>query len=116
MKDKAKQESWHLSKRELRFPPSVPEVSYRCCADPEFRFMRGEGALRFNRSIPLGDINFAFTNEMRDELMMSYCAGVTFADKQMGKLLDVMDRLDLWKTTTVVLTADHGMHMVQPIY
>ena len=28
-----------------------------------------------------------------------------------GKLLDVMDKLDLWKTTTVVLTADHGMHM-----
>ena len=47
---------------------------------------------------------------MRDELMMGYCAGVSFVDKQVGKLLDVMDQLDLWKNTTVVLTADHGMH------
>lgn len=82
-KDKVKQQAWHLTKRELRFPPSVSEVSYRCCADPEYRFMREEGSLRFNRSVRLGDINMAFTNEMRDELMMSYCAGVTFADQQM---------------------------------
>ena len=47
---------------------------------------------------------------MRDELMMGYCAGVSFVDKQVGKILDVLDQLDLWKTTTVVLTADHGMH------
>lgn len=82
-KDKAKKLSWHLTKRELKFPPSVSEVSYRCCADPEYRFMREEGSQRFNRSIRLGDINMAFTNDMRDELMMSYCAGVTFADQQM---------------------------------
>lgn len=42
--------------------------------------------------------------------MMGYCAGVTFVDKQVGKLLDVMDALNLWENTTVVLTADHGMH------
>jgi arylsulfatase A-like enzyme len=47
---------------------------------------------------------------MRDELMMGYCAGVSFVDKQVGKLLDVMDRHNLWENTTVVLTADHGMH------
>lgn len=110
-KSSEKRNSWHLSKRELRFPYSVSEVSYRCCADPEFRYMREEGGRRYNRTVPLGDINAAFTNEMRDELMMSYCAGVTFVDKQLGKLLDVMDRLHLWETTTVVLTADHGMHM-----
>jgi iduronate 2-sulfatase len=42
--------------------------------------------------------------------MMGYCAGVSFVDKQVGKILDVLDQLDLWKNTTVVLTADHGMH------
>ena len=103
--------AWKLGKRELRFPSSVPEISYRCCADPEFRFMRSEGAHRYNRSVSLGDINMAFTNEMRDELMMSYCGGVSFADKQLGKVLDIMDKLDLWQNTTVVLTADHGMQM-----
>lgn len=101
---------WRLSKKELRFPLTTPEIAYRCCAEPQFKFMRGEGALKANRTVKIGDINMAFTNEMRDELMMSYCGAITFVDKQLGKLLDVMDQRDLWRNTTVVLTADHGMH------
>mmetsp|Transcript_22497 Transcript_22497/g.32337 ORF Transcript_22497/g.32337 Transcript_22497/m.32337 type:complete len:601 (-) Transcript_22497:131-1933(-) len=108
-KNKDRMNAWKLSKRELRFPPTTSEISWRCCAG-NLDFMREEGALRFNRSVWLGDINVAFTNEMRDELMMGYCAGVSFVDKQVGKLLDVMDRHNLWQNTTVVLTADHGMH------
>eukprot|EP01035_Chromulina_nebulosa_P032578 gene32578-43527_t len=107
-KNKAYQ--WRLAKKELRFPYTSPEVAYRCCAEPRFKFMRNEGALKANRSVKIGDINMQFTNEMRDELMMGYCAGVSFVDKQVGKILDVLDQLDLWKNTTVVLTADHGMH------
>jgi arylsulfatase A-like enzyme len=107
--DKSKKEAWKLSKKELRFPPSVSEVSYRCCAG-SLNFMREEGAKRANRTVHLGDINVPFSNEMYDELMMGYCAGVTFVDKQVGKLLDEMDRLNLWENTTVILTADHGMH------
>ena len=45
-----------------------------------------------------------------DELMVGYCAAVTFVDEQLGRLLDMMDRHNLWATTTVVLTSDHGMH------
>ena len=47
---------------------------------------------------------------MRTELIKTYCAGVTFLDQQLGRLLDTLDRLKLWDTTTVILTADHGMH------
>ena len=42
--------------------------------------------------------------------MRGYCAGVTFLDTQLGRLLDEMDRLQLWDTTTVVLSSDHGTH------
>lgn len=52
----------------------------------------------------------AFTDQMHDELMMGYCAAVTFVDKQLGRILDVLDELELWNNVTVVLTADHGMH------
>jgi len=107
---KDKSRHWKLTKREMRFPNTAPEVSYRCCAEKQFRFMKQEGAAKYNRSVLLGDINTAFTQEIHDELMMSYCAAVTFADKQVGKLLDVMDRHNLWQNTTVVLTADHGIH------
>ncbi len=41
----------------------------------------------------------------------SYAGTLTMADVWLGKLLDKMDELDLWKDTTVLLTTDHG-HML----
>jgi arylsulfatase A-like enzyme len=37
-----------------------------------------------------------------------YAASVVFCDKWLGKLLDKMDELDLWKDTVVIFTSDHG--------
>ena len=37
-----------------------------------------------------------------------YAGTLTMADVWLGKLLDTMDALDLWKDTTVVLSTDHG--------
>lgn len=105
-----KKEAWKLSKRELRFPPTTTEVSYRCCADNHFKFMRGEGSLRYNRSVHIADINQPIPNEVHDEMMMGYCAGVSYVDEMVGRLLDFMDEHQLWQNTTVVLTSDHGMH------
>ena len=47
---------------------------------------------------------------MHQELIQTYHAGITFLDAQLGRILDVMDKRDLWDTTTVILTSDHGMH------
>eukprot|EP01038_Epipyxis_sp_PR26KG_P011030 gene11030-14811_t len=107
---KGKSASWKLSKRELKYPSTITELSYRCCGEPSFRFMREEGSKPANRSIGIGNINEPFTEEMHDELMLGYAAGVSFADKQVGRLLDVLDEYNLWNNLTVVLTADHGMH------
>lgn len=107
---KNKSDHWRLTKRELRFPVSTSEISYRCCAEGDFKFMREDGSLPFNRSIRIGDINMVLPNAMHDELMMGYCGGISFLDFLLGKLLDFMDEKDLWANTTVVLTADHGMH------
>ncbi len=38
----------------------------------------------------------------------SYAAVLTMADVWLGKFLDKMDELDLWKDTTLILTTDHG--------
>lgn len=107
---KGKSAAWRLSKRELRFPYTTPEVSYRCCASGDFRYVRDEGAKRHNRSVPIGDINGHFPEDAHEELMHGYIAGVTFTDSLIGRLLDFMDAHNLWETTTVVLTSDHGMH------
>ena len=107
---KGLQHHWKLSKRESRFPLSSPDVGYRCCANPSFEYMNEEGAQKSTNTVPLGDINFVFPEKMRDELMLGYCAAITYVDFQLGRLLDEVDKLGLWENTTIILTADHGMH------
>ena len=47
----------------------------------------------------------------RRRAIAAYQACVSFADAQVGVLLDAMDRLDLWKDTVVVLAGDNGFHL-----
>ncbi len=110
---KGKEESWRLNKKELRFPLSSPEIGYRCCAEPTFYFMEEEGARPATKTIGIGppdNINQIVSEQMHNELMIGYCAAVTFVDKQLGRLLDAVDELQLWHNLTIVLSADHGMH------
>ena len=39
-----------------------------------------------------------------------YAAKVVLVDRWLGKLLDTLDRLDLWKDTLVIFTTDHGTY------
>ncbi len=52
-----------------------------------------------------------FTNRERREFKRAYYAGTSFMDAQLGKLLNCMDRLDLWDSTVVVLLGDHGYQL-----
>jgi iduronate 2-sulfatase len=101
---------WDASPEELKFPPTAPAVSYRCCADSRFKYMNGEGSLKFNRTHELQMINDSIPLSVHKETMWGYTAMITFADKQLGRVLDAIDELELWNNLTVVLTADHGMH------
>jgi iduronate 2-sulfatase len=106
-RDKVQQ--WQAGPDELRFPASSPPVSYRCCAD-DFRYMNEEGALVNNRTYDLRYINNTIPLTVHQEMMWGYAALITFVDKQLGRVLDAIDQLELWGNLTVVLTADHGMH------
>jgi iduronate 2-sulfatase len=52
-----------------------------------------------------------FTDKERREFKRAYQACTTFADAQLGKVFDAMDRLKLWDNTIVVLIGDHGYHL-----
>lgn len=41
-------------------------------------------------------------------LRARYAAGIVLFDRWLGKLLDQLDALDLWKNSLVILTSDHG--------
>jgi uncharacterized sulfatase len=47
----------------------------------------------------------------RRQAIAAYQACVSFADAQVGVLLDALERLALWKDTVVVLAGDNGFHL-----
>jgi len=109
---RSKQDVWNLTDAERTYPPSSPTMAYRCCAKKSFDYMNKEGADRFKKVDMFQDhnVNRVITARMHTELMWGYSAAITYLDFQLGRILDAIDELDLWKNLTIVLTADHGFH------
>lgn len=47
------------------------------------------------------------------ELRANYAALATMCDEYFGRLLDYLDRHDMWKDTAVILTTDHGFLLAE---
>jgi uncharacterized sulfatase len=58
----------------------------------------------------LGAAFSQFTDTEWRELLRGYCAGTSFMDAQLGRVLDVLDRKNLWDKTIVIFIGDHGYH------
>ena len=102
---------WDVDEKELRYPKSTPSSSYRCCSDEVFRFLEDDGAAKSTKEILLGGTKRPnIPVRMHQELMWAYSGAISFLDDQLGRILDTLDSLDLWRNVTVVLTSDHGMH------
>lgn len=101
---------WKLPDSARKFPPSSPLQAYHYSSFPQFRAMKQEGRLLRRKSVDIDDINHQVHPRMYEELMWGYSAAISFLDAQLGRILDVVDELDLWKNLTIILTADHGTH------
>ena len=51
-----------------------------------------------------------FTGQEWRELFRAYCAGTSFMDAQLGRVLDALDKQQLWEKTIIVFVGDHGYH------
>lgn len=49
-----------------------------------------------------------YTPDEIQHLRLRYKAVLTMADAYLGRLLDVLDRYDMWEDTQVIFTTDHG--------
>jgi iduronate 2-sulfatase len=88
-----------------RYFDLYPEGSTKLAEEPS-----GRSPL-VRHAIP-NDRDFAeFTDRERREFKRAYHACVSFADAQIGRVLDAMDRLKLWENTMVLLVGDHGYHL-----
>jgi iduronate 2-sulfatase len=64
-------------------------------------------------SVGFGGYGTAFaklTDQDWRELFRAYCAGTSFMDAQLGRVLDVLDEKQLWDKTIVIFVSDHGYH------
>jgi arylsulfatase A-like enzyme len=48
------------------------------------------------------------TPEEVHHIRYEYAASVSMCDEYLGKILDLMDKLDLWKDTMLIVNTDHG--------
>jgi len=72
--------------------------------------------------------NYAPVHENKEQIehmKYQYSALVSMCDEQLGKVMDIMDELDLWKDTMLIVNTDHGFLLgehdwwakcVQPFY
>ena len=52
-----------------------------------------------------------FSLQDQREFLRSYYAGTSFTDAQIGRVMDELDRQDLWKDTVVIFVGDHGYNL-----
>ncbi len=82
-----------------------PKDRTRLASEPEDR------SDRVKLAIPDERLFAEFTDKERQEFKRAYQAGVSFADAQVGKLMDQLDQLQLWDSTLVIIMGDHGYHL-----
>lgn len=59
----------------------------------------------------LRDHKYIFANNLWENAIQGYIASITFADAQIGRLLDALEKSKYQKNTIVVLFGDHGWNL-----
>ena len=84
-----------------------PPDSLKCWRDPAGMTQARKDAVGFGA---YGEAFAKFSDDEWRELFRAYCAGTSFMDAQLGRVLDVLDKNKLWDKTLVIFVGDHGYH------
>lgn len=97
---------WDMYDRDAFALPSYEQLPEGA---PEYAGKDGAGGeLRNYFPVPEeGDLS----DDLKRTLIHGYYASTTYADAQIGKVLDELDRLELADSTIVLLWGDHGYHL-----
>jgi len=84
-----------------------PAASLKSWHDPKDKTDAPPQAIGFGA---YGEAFAKLTAEDWAELHRAYCAGTSFMDAQLGRVMDALDKHQLWDKTVVVFVGDHGYH------
>ncbi|MCA9039423.1 MAG: sulfatase [Planctomycetaceae bacterium] len=79
--------------------PEVPEGYLETIPEPA------------RKSIRRKQENIDLEQEIARQVIQAYYASITFADAQLGHILDALDANGLTENTIILFTSDHGYHM-----
>ncbi|MCA9116510.1 MAG: sulfatase [Planctomycetaceae bacterium] len=79
--------------------PRVPENYYSTLPAPAVK------------SITRRKVQLNLPDETAREVIQAYYASITFADAQLGRILDALEETGLDQNTIILFTSDHGYHM-----
>jgi arylsulfatase A-like enzyme len=65
---------------------------------------------------PQGDHAKVLEHKQWEKAVQGYLASITYADGQIGHLLDALDRSPYAKNTIIVMWADHGWHLGEKLH
>ena len=94
---------------DLHDPARLPMPDFEKGPDgaPRFALKRG-GEITNYAKIPEGDDQPPFPEELKRQLIHGYYAAASYADAQVGRVMDALDQTGLAENTIVVLWGDHG--------
>ncbi len=87
------------------YVPDTYRKLYECCESTD--------AFNFPAYTAVGD---KYTDEDIRNLRKEYCALLSMCDAQLGRVLDKMSKLDLWKDTMLIVNTDHGFFLGEHDY
>ncbi|MEI6235934.1 MAG: sulfatase [Planctomycetota bacterium] len=96
--------------------PFIAPKKYFDLYPPEsLKFWRDPADMSPVRNEATGSVQYSaafakFTDKEWSELFRAYCAGTSFMDAQLGRVLDALDTHKLWDKTLVIFVGDHGYH------
>ena len=97
---------------DLYDPARLPMPSFERLPEgaPNFAGKVG-GEINAYHPVPETKPEAEYPEALKRKLVHGYYAGVSYADAQIGKVLDELDRSGLSRNTIVVLWGDHGYHL-----
>ncbi|MCK4959884.1 MAG: sulfatase-like hydrolase/transferase, partial [Planctomycetes bacterium] len=69
-----------------------------------------------NSAVPGGDHANVIANNQWHKAVQAYLATISFADAQIGRVLDALDRSGHADNTIIVLWGDHGWHLGEKVH